>query len=62
MRYSRAFLRHLFKAKEILGPVLATQHNLFFLRRLVDDIREAIRADRFTEFAREFLSEYEQNA
>ncbi|NBB91002.1 MAG: tRNA guanosine(34) transglycosylase Tgt [Spirochaetes bacterium] len=61
-RYSRAFLRHLFKAKEILGPVLATQHNLFFLARLVDDIREAIRADRFTEFSAEFMRRYTQNA
>ncbi len=61
-RYSRAFLRHLFKANEILGPVLATQHNLFFLARLVDDIREAIRADRFTEFAAEFMRRYTQNA
>lgn len=61
-RYSRAFLRHLFKTREILGPVLATQHNLFFLRRLVDDIREAIRKDRFREFEREFLGSYERNA
>lgn len=60
-RYSRAYLRHLFKANEILGPVLATQHNLFFLRRLVDDIREAIRADRFGEFSRSFLRRYEQH-
>jgi queuine tRNA-ribosyltransferase len=61
-RYSRAYLRHLFKAREILGPVLATQHNLFFLRSLVDDIREAIRGDRFTEFSRTFLRRYEQHA
>lgn len=61
-RYSRAFLRHLFKANEILGPVLATQHNLFFLRRLVDDIREAIREDRLTGFSEDFLRRYHGNA
>jgi len=61
-RYSRAFLRHLFKANEILGPVLATQHNLFFLRRLVDDIREAIREDRFNAFSAEFLRRYSADA
>jgi queuine tRNA-ribosyltransferase len=57
-RYSRAFLRHLFKTKEILGPVLATQHNLFFLRALVDDIRESIRGDRLEGFAADFLRRY----
>ncbi|MFO8063583.1 MAG: tRNA guanosine(34) transglycosylase Tgt [Spirochaetota bacterium] len=61
-RYSRAFLRHMFKTGEILGPVLATQHNLFFLHRLVRDIRDAIRQDRFVDFSAAFLKSYGQHA
>lgn len=58
--YSRGYLRHLFKAKEILGPMLATEHNLFFLHRLMESIRESIRADDFGAFKRRFLSDYTQ--
>lgn len=57
-RYSRAYLRHLFKAKEILAAMLATEHNLFFMRRLVSDIREAVRDGSFPELKRRFLSRY----
>ena len=38
-RHSRAYLRHLFQADEMLGPILATEHNLVFFRRLMDDLR-----------------------
>jgi queuine tRNA-ribosyltransferase len=41
-RHSRAYLRHLFVADEMLGPILATEHNLVFFRRLVDDLRRSI--------------------
>jgi queuine tRNA-ribosyltransferase len=41
-RYSAAYLRHLFKAKEPLGARLATLHNLAFYKRMMDDIRDAI--------------------
>lgn len=41
-RYSAAYLRHLFKAGEALGPRLATLHNLHFYARLMQEIREAI--------------------
>jgi len=41
-RYSAAYLRHLFKAQEALGPRLATLHNLAFYARLMREIREAI--------------------
>lgn len=43
-RYSAAYLRHLFKAKEPLGPRLATLHNLSFYRRLLTEVAEAIGA------------------
>jgi queuine tRNA-ribosyltransferase len=56
--YSRAYLRHLFKAREIFGPMLATYHNLFFLNSLSKDIRKSIFDNRFTEFKKEFLDRY----
>lgn len=43
-RYSAAYLRHLFKAKESLGARIATLHNLAFYARLMEEIREAIRS------------------
>lgn len=58
-RYTRAYLRHLFKTHEILAAMLTTYHNLFFLRRLVEDSREAIAAGRFAAFKRDFLALYE---
>jgi queuine tRNA-ribosyltransferase len=41
-RHTRAYLRHLFVADEMLGPILATEHNLVFFRRLIDDLRRSI--------------------
>ncbi len=58
--YSRSYMRHLFRSKEILYSMLATYHNLFFLNHFIKDIREAIQADRFTEFEKEFLRDYLQ--
>jgi queuine tRNA-ribosyltransferase len=56
--YSRAYLRHMFKAGEIFGPMLATEHNLRFLHGFLNDIRTAIREDRFTAFKKQFLSRF----
>ena len=56
--YSRAYLRHLFRCKEILYSMLATYHNLAFLHRMVAEIRDAITADRFSEYYRSFLKDY----
>ncbi len=58
LRYSRAYLRHLYKAKEILAPMLATRHNLHFLNELAREIRLSIQEGRFASFKRQFLSEY----
>ena len=52
-RHSRAYVRHLFQAREILGPVLATIHNLYFYQELMAGIRAAIRNGSFVEHARE---------
>lgn len=57
--YSRAYLNHLFRAKEILGSTLATIHNLHFIVSLVDRMREAINKGEFFEFKEEFLSRYQ---
>ncbi len=48
--HSRSFIRHLLRAKEILGLRLATQHNLWYYNNLLAEIREAISEDRFTEY------------
>ena len=52
-KYSRAYIRHLFKAKEILAMRLAVMHNLYFYNELAAMIRKAIEEDRFEEFRRE---------
>lgn len=56
--YSRAYLRHLFKSNEILSSMLLTTHNLHFLVHLMEQIRESIEQDRFTEFKKEFYGKY----
>ena len=56
--YSRAYLRHLLLAKEILGARLTTYHNLYFLARLVDKAREAIAEDKFKYFKKNFIQKF----
>lgn len=56
--YTRAYLHHLFKAKEILASTLCTIHNERFIIRLVDDIRDAIPAGRFDELREHVLGRY----
>jgi len=51
--FTRAYIRHLFKCGEILGLRLATWHNLRFLIKLMDDIRNAIMEDRLLDFRKE---------
>ncbi len=52
--FSRAYIRHLFKAGEILALRLTSLHNLRFLTRLMEDIRAAIEQDALTDFAEDF--------
>jgi queuine tRNA-ribosyltransferase len=54
--FSRAYVRHLIKAEEVLGLTLISIHNLRFLLRLMADLRQAIKDDRSGDFAREVLS------
>jgi len=52
-RHSRGYLRHLFQAGEMLGPILLSLHNLTYYQRLMADTRRAIGEQRFDEFRRE---------
>ncbi len=52
--YSRAYIRHLFKAKEMLGLRLAVIHNLYFYNELMAKIRDAIENDTFDEFRKKY--------
>ena len=54
--FSRSYLRHLDKCGEILGSQLNTVHNLYFYQRLMREIRAAIEAGRFTDYAAEFYA------
>lgn len=54
-RYTRAYIRHLFKAKEMLAMRLCVLHNLYFYNKLMKDIRDAIDGDYFEEFKKEKL-------
>ena len=56
--YTRAYLHHLFKAKEMLASTLSTIHNERFTVRLVDDIRASIEAGDFEAFRTEFLGRF----
>lgn len=57
---SRGYLHHLFKAKEMLGPMLLTTHNLHYYQELMRDIRGAIEQGRLDEFAVEFRAQQAQ--
>lgn len=54
-RRSRGYIRHLFQADEMLGPILLSIHNITYYQRLMRDAREAIAAGRFEEFRQEKL-------
>lgn len=55
--YSRAYLRHLYLAKELLSYRLNTLHNIFFFIELMQKIREAVLQDRFQEFRKSFYTQ-----
>ena len=52
--YSRAYLHHLFKAKEMLGPILLSRHNLHYYQQLMAGLRGAIAAGRLEDFIADF--------
>ncbi|MEA3334496.1 MAG: tRNA guanosine(34) transglycosylase Tgt [Chloroflexota bacterium] len=57
--FSRAYLRHLFKAKEVLGLRLATLHNLHFMLHFMEQIRESIASGNFIAFKNAFLAGFQ---
>jgi len=57
--YSRAYIRHLIKAGEVLGIRLTTIHNLRFVLNLMEEIKEALRQGEIMEFRDRFLSTYQ---
>ncbi|MCK9233837.1 MAG: tRNA guanosine(34) transglycosylase Tgt [Acholeplasmatales bacterium] len=58
--YTKAYIRHLFKANEILGAQLMSYQNLAFLNHLMKSIRTAIKEDRLLDFKDEFLKKYQR--
>ena len=56
--YSAAYLHHLFNAKEMLGGMLLSLHNIYFYQNLMKEIRASIEEKRFRNFSEEFLSKY----
>lgn len=56
--YTKSYLRHLFKANEILSSRLLSTHNLYFLINLMKDVRQAIMDDRLLDFRAEFFKKY----
>lgn len=60
--FTRAYVRHLFQAGEMLGPTLATQHSLYYYCHLMGEMNEAIRDDRFATWRGQFLECYPSDA
>lgn len=56
--YTRAYIRHLVKANETFGFRLTTYHNLYFLVKLMEQVREAIKQDRLGDFREKFFEQY----
>jgi queuine tRNA-ribosyltransferase len=57
--YSRGYLAHLHKSREMLGPMLCSIHNMYFITNLVKGMRQAILDDRFEEYKSNFLGKYQ---
>ena len=57
--YSRAYIKHLFDSNEILGQMLATEHNIAFYKTLAEKARESILNDQFRIFKEDFINRYQ---
>ncbi len=56
--YTRSYLSHLFRSEEMIGGTLTSIHNLYFINKLVADIRQSLIDEKFFEFKEEFLKQY----
>ena len=61
IRYSRAYIRHLLKAKEMLGMRFCVLHNLYFYNNMMSEIRDAIENHRFSEYKKAKLEGFNNN-
>ncbi|OPJ63577.1 tRNA guanosine(34) transglycosylase Tgt [Clostridium oryzae] len=59
--YTKAYIRHLFKAKEMLAMRLCVLHNLYFYNKLMEDIRKALDEDKFSEFKQKTVEQFSEN-
>jgi len=57
-QYSRSYMHHMIKTGEMLGGMLATEHNLTYFYRLMEKVRLAIAEDRFSSFKRDYLARF----
>ncbi len=60
LKHTRAYVHHLFRTHEMLGPILASMHNIFFLTNLVAQIRESLLDGDFGRYQQEFLGRYKR--
>lgn len=60
-RYSRAYIRHLLKAKEMLGMRFCVLHNLYFYNKMMEEIRQALDEGRYAEYKKAKLAGFEEN-
>ncbi|HEV7662245.1 MAG TPA: tRNA guanosine(34) transglycosylase Tgt [Chloroflexota bacterium] len=56
--FARRYVRHLFAANELLGPTLASMHNLWFVQAVLESVRKAIRVDALADFRASFMNRY----
>ena len=60
-RYSRAYIRHLLKAKEMLGMRLCVLHNLYFYNTMMEEIRSALDEERYAEYKKQKMAGWKSN-
>lgn len=60
-RYTRAYIRHLLKAKEMLGMRFCVLHNLYFYNKMMEEIRQALDEGRYAEYKKAKLAGFEEN-
>ena len=60
--YTKSYIRHLVTTKEMLAGTLLSIHNIRFLIKLTEDLREAIKQDNILEYKENFIKEYEKNS
>ncbi len=61
-KFSRSYIRHLFKAREITAARMTSYHNIYFLKKMMTNIRNAILNNNFLDYKKEFFSKYSGNS